>query len=165
MSDDLVGHRFSQAVPGVAGEEVLFRDFRQNRFGLIVDHGVATDLVLGCQARSIGEPLLDFLAAPVGMDIRRPGDGAMQGQIVFPPEPAEHEEGIAHAPGSGKDDMRIRAGIEDPAQLLHAAGIEDVAPFVFVGIQNPIHVEKDNVEMHLFQSRGCVKPISFVRLN
>ena len=151
----------SEPMPGVAGEDVLLWDFLQDWLWLIINDRVAANLVLGCQTRSIGEPLLNFLAAPVGMDVRCPGNGTVQREVIMAPEPAKHEEGVAHAPSGGKNHMGIGPGIEDPAQLLHATEIEYVTPFVFVWIQNPVHVEEDNVEMHLFQDRGAVKDIRF----
>ena len=60
--------------------------------------------------------------------------------------------------------MRRRHGIKDALQLRHTFGGENMGMIVFVRVQDAVDVEEDNVELHPFQSRGCVKPIHTQRI-
>ena len=78
MPDDTVGHVTGQAVPRVAGENVLARDLFQNRLRFVIQHGVAADFVLRREPGSISQPFADFFAAPVKLNIRCSGDNPLQ---------------------------------------------------------------------------------------
>ena len=134
MADDSVGYLFSQAMPRVAGEDVLFRDFLQNRLRLVIQRGESADFVFLGSDRGVRQPFLDFFTAPVILDVRGAADDALDREFVLVPEPAENEEGKAGAPGGGHDNMDLRAGIKDSPELLDTFRGKDVRVFFFAGV-------------------------------
>jgi hypothetical protein len=145
-----------QPLPRIAKKDVPFRQRRQRR-RLVIQHGIFSDCVFLGQRRRFFQPLMNFFAAPVGMNVQRARHRTLQGQVMLPPEPAQHKEGIAHPPRGGEDDMRVGALIEDAPEFAHAFRREDVGMVVFVGIQHPINVEEDDVEQHVREVTPCVK--------
>jgi hypothetical protein len=115
-------------------------------------------VVLG-PARGIVEPLPDFGAALLNVDLRGASDDALEGEVVLAPKPAEGEEGKPGAPRGGKDHMRLWVMVQDASQLADAAGRKDMLVGGLVGIQHPVNVEEEDVEQHRRESKGCVKPI------
>ncbi|MFM2295967.1 MAG: hypothetical protein RLZZ350_2380 [Verrucomicrobiota bacterium] len=151
MPNHPVGDFLGETERGVTSKNGLLGDFFQDGFHFVINRGVAANFVLGRKARGVVKPLADFIAAPVELDVRGAANDAFHRQVMLIPKPAKHEEGKTRAPCCGKNDMDFWPSIQNSPKLRHRLRVENVwIVGVVYGIQHPIYVEEDNVELHLF---------------
>ena len=148
MVDDAFGNGRSKAIGGMAGKDRAGGEGFQDGFHLIVEDGVAMDLMFAGAAGCLGQPLLNLLAAVAGVEFGGATQNAAERQVVLTPEPAEGEEGKAVSPRGGEDDMSLRAGRENALQLLHACWREDMRVIRCKGVQDPVDIKEDDVKEH-----------------